>query len=290
MCSNDKRTRLVLLAIATGAAATGCGSPVSYHVKTNVPWPDQWIAGPRAPYSRELSVAAETVRWHRRTDVNRLAVDVEQKLAAKSSIFGFARVDYARRRPDPSRPDRDALPFVEVRVVPVWLLANGKSQSAALDASAGLRDAIEALARPMGRTVTWPDSERLSDRCGPVAEGDARAVLLRVLLERDLFVRCDSGPPDVVRSLEFRSEREFVNAIEAAARQSASRRDDGPIEIMHLREWIIDYVNRVCGGSEAAPFDVPGRPVGVISDRDVSAEVLADVKHHLSATLEYHVR
>lgn len=290
MCRNEMRCNLVLLAIATGAAASGCGSPVSYHVKTNVPWPDQWVAGPRAPYSRELSVAAETVRWHQRTDVNRLAADVERKLAARSSIFGFARVDYARRRPDPSRPDRDALAFVEVRIVPVWLLTKGKPQGVAIDASMELRDAVAALARPMGRAVTWPDGAGLSQRCGSVVDGDARARLLRLLLERDLFVRCDSGPPDVIRSLEFRNERDFVNAIETAARQSASRQDDGPIAIMHLRAWIIDYVNRVCGGSEAAPFDVPGRPVGVISDRDVSPEVLADVKHHLSATLEYHVQ
>jgi hypothetical protein len=290
MHSNDKTIALVWLAIAACATAAGCGSPVSYHVKTNVPWPDQWAAGPREPYSRELSVAPETVRWHEQVDVNRLASDVEQKLAAKSSIFGFARVDFARRRSDPTRPDRDALPFVEVRVVPVWLLNRGKAHSVPLEESVELRHAVEALSRSIGRTVNWPDSEGLSGRCGPAAGGDARANLLRLLLEHNLFARCESGPPDVLRSLEFRTEREFMNAIEAAARQSASRRDDGPIEVMRLDDWVVDYVNRVCAGAEAAPFDVPGRPVGLISARDVSAGVVAEAKHQLTATLEYHVR
>lgn len=276
--------------VASTCLVAGCGAPVAYHVKTNVPWPDEWAAGPRAPYSRELSVAAGTVAWHRDADVHRLAADVERRIAGESSIFGFARVDYARKVADPSKPDRKALPFVEVRIVPVWLLSTDGLSAGSLDESTTIRDAVEHLAREMHRTVAWPDSSRLNERCGPIPGGDARAVLMQLLLEHDLFIRCECGPPDVMRSLEFRDEKDFLAAIGAVARRSARRDIEGPIEVMHLRDWIIDYVNRVCGGAEAAPVMIAKRSVGLLSERDVTDAVVADVKQQLLATLEYHVR
>lgn len=284
-----QRSGLVIVA-AVCAGFVGCAAPVPYHVKTNVPWPDQWIAGPRAPYSRQLFVSAETVAWHRDTDPERMAAAAERKLSTLPSVFGFVRIDYARQQEDPTRPDKKALPFVEVRVVPVWFLAREGTTVGALDESTTFRDAVEGLARAMRRTVAWFDSEGLNDRCGPVPGGDPRSVLMHLLLERDLFVRCETGPPSVLRSLEFRDERAFATAIGVAAKHAAARYNDGPMEVVPLHEWIVDYVNRVCGGAEAAPVTIPRRSVGLLMPRDVTDDLVAAVKQQLLATLEYHVR
>lgn len=228
---------------------SGCASAGTYYVKTNVPWPDEWVTGPREPYSRPLRIAGPTLDWHHNLNVERLADTTQKKIDGKPAVYGYARVDYARKREDPTQPDDRAVAYVEARVVPVWVLPND-----------------------------------------PRIGGQPVRGKLEGMLQVETFPRVECGRPQVIRSIEYRSESAFLSAIDAAARASASRQRGTTLETLTLKQWTVDYVNRVCGGVEGAPFMLGRQRVGMLRPDDVTTKNVSEVKRYLATTLNDHVQ
>lgn len=287
----QKAAVFALLAACGEMVCAGCGQPRVYRIKTTVPWPDEWAVGARQPYHRALPVSEATVRWHHDADVEATARTIEERLAAKRSVFGFVRNDFARRRSDLAKADPRALRYVEARLVPVWLLpVESQTTGAPAKRTGRLHEVAEGLATVLGRPIAWPEGLDLQKPAAVADVDDAREALMRLLLVNDLFIRCDTPPPRVFRSLEYRSRSEFLAAIDAFAEAAADRPADQPIRVLPLSDWALDYVNRVCGGLEGAPFSLPGKQMGLLVREDLDDESLGRIKRQLEATLAYHVR
>jgi len=269
-------------------AAGGCAGPADYWVKTNVPWPDEWAAGPREPYSRRLPVSAETIHWHRAEDMRALVGDLQRRLVDRPAVFGFVRTDFARRRRETDRPDAKALPVVEVRVVPRWLVDGHKTMRSSIVLADELEENVNLIAALLGRKVAWPPDAGADRKATVPHAGKDPTALLGMLLENDLFIRCETPAPKVFRSLEYRGRSEFLEAVDQFIAAASVRPKARPLEVLGLTDWTLDYVNRVCGGLEAAPFELPGKRLGLLSPDDLNGPALTQIKAYLRSTLAYH--
>ena len=106
--------RTTMGAVMLLIAVNGCGPPV-YRIRTTVPWPDEWLVGPRRPDRIDLPLNLNTINWHKRTAsrsvrarVNRIAASYPNALIMSREGFGDLRGKTGDRL--------NALSFVEVRV------------------------------------------------------------------------------------------------------------------------------------------------------------------------------
>jgi len=218
-------------------AVNGCGPPV-YRIRTTVPWPDEWLVGPRRPDRFDMPLNLDTVNWHKRTASRSVRARVDKIAASYPNALIMSREGFGDLRGKTG--DRlNALSFVEVRVTGWPLPYSKESRRFNWDIEGvSLDQVLKQFSIGLGEELVL-DSE--VDGAMPISfqaeERGASLALAGMLLQNDLFLAPACLGTSVLRSYEYKSQNAFLRAVQKRAAAASSTRPKGPYVVMNLEHW-----------------------------------------------------
>jgi len=231
--------RLVCWAtIATIAVLCGgCAEAHRYTVKTDLPWPDEWAAGPRVPFDREVLLSSETVRWHRRVQMPRLARKIRMAVGRRADLYCFVRNMSAKR--EAAGRSGKGLAYLEVKIATRFFgpLKEPKRITAKYE-NRQFSQVIGELAGYIGRGyLLAPSVNSPAAVTADLKDIDPREALTRVLLDRNLFVEPIWYNPVILRSYEYPSSGKFLEAIKDLTAILSHPDPESPLSVVGLDQW-----------------------------------------------------
>ena len=222
-------------------AVNGCGPPV-YRIRTTVPWPDEWLAGPRRPDRIDLPLNLDTVNWHKRTASRSVRARVDRIAASYPNALIMSRKGFGDLRGKTG--DRlNALSFVEVRVTGWPLPYSRESRRFNWNIEGvSLEQVLQQFSIGLGEELILSGEV---DGAMPISfhakELGASLALAGMLLENDLYLAPACLGTSVLRSYEYKSQNAFLRAVQKRAAAASSARPKGPYEVMNLERWTQVY-------------------------------------------------
>jgi hypothetical protein len=227
--------RLVMVVVAAGLWG-GCGPAYRYEVKTDLPWPDEWV-GPRVPFDPTVLLASETLRWHREAPMGQVAEQVRSMLKDRADLYCFVRQMVAQ--PVPATRSAKSVPYLEVKIAARFF--GPLHQPGRMDLryeQEPLTDVLGELAARIGRGYLLSPQVAPGDGVtGQLSQVDPREAMARVLLDRDLFVEPVWYNPVTLRSYEYRSQASFLAAVTDATAILANPDPQAPLSVVPLEQW-----------------------------------------------------
>lgn len=228
-----KRCWIFLLLAVMG----GCGPPV-YRVRTTVPWPDEWKAGPRRPDRIDLPMSVDTMAWHRGTDRATLRRRVERIVAAYPDAMILSRTGFADLLGKARNP-ASAFAFLEVRVTACPIPVSRETRRFKWNINqVSLEQVLERFSIGIGQQIRLAHNV---DGSMPVTfhadELGAAEALACILLRNNLYLTPTCLGTSVLRSYEYANRDLFLRAIQSRATQATRARPKGPYQVITLEEW-----------------------------------------------------
>ena len=203
---------VILAAVLLLAVIGGCGPPV-YRVRTTVPWPDEWKAGPRRPDRIDLPMSLETMAWHRGTDSRILRRRVQRIIAAFPDAMILSRTGFADLQGRARNPD-SAFAFMEVRVTACPIPVSSETRRFKWNINeVSLEKVLERFSIGIGQKIRLADNV---DGSMPVTfhadELGAAEALACILLRNNLYLTPTCLGTSVLRSYEYANRDLFLRA------------------------------------------------------------------------------
>lgn len=220
------------------AVCAGCAQTHRYQVRAGLPWPDEWVSGSRIPFDRTVLLPTKTVRWHRQADWDRLIAQIEALRQERGDLYVFTRRMVATV-PHERRSARN-MPYLEVKVGAKFfgpLVRPGKI-SVVYD-NADFREVLGELTERIGRGyLLGPTVKDVAAVTAELRDVDPREALVRILIDRDLFVEPIWFNPVTVRSFEYRSQRRFLQAVREVTAMLSNPDPQVPLSVVPLEQWV----------------------------------------------------
>jgi hypothetical protein len=216
----------------------GCAGPREYAIPMNLPWPDEWAAGPRTPDRRVVLVGEPTELWHRNTSMSELRARVEKLGHEYPAALLLTRTGFATRAGRPQDGQR-ALEYLEVRVCALPLPRSRVIEPQDWDfAGRLLLECVLRCAAAMGVEIEpGPTVSALTPLPDSVRAKSPAQALGYLLLRADLYFEPALVGARVLRSYEYRTRQAFVLAVEMCLQEVQEAQPKGPYRVVTLRDW-----------------------------------------------------
>ncbi len=234
----SRRNEFLAFLIVLPPLLGGCGSSSAFRVKTSQPWPDEWVRGTGVPYERLVRFASETVTWHQKANWERLEGQIVALLARRHDLYGFVR--YGMAQPQGGNDPTKGLRYLEVKVAPCFFHLEEPAPRVTLDYKK--KPFVGAVADLMRRVDRgYVISPNVGDRApitARLADLDWREATTRIFLDSDVFVEPVWFNPVSLRSYEYATRSEFLEAVRQALRSMRDPAPEAPLTIVPWREWV----------------------------------------------------
>jgi hypothetical protein len=219
---------------ATAALSGGCMQVQPYLGKTDLPWPDEWSSGSSIPFDRAVLLSAHTVRRHRKAQMVQRPRKIRSAVTRRLDLYCFAREMRASSEPR-GRP----LPYLEVKIAARFFgPLKIESRSTIEYDGAEFGEVIGRLAGHVGRGFLLSPSVGLVVSVTAVlADVDLREVLVRILLDRNLFIDPIWHNPVTLRSYDYSSQEMFLDAVGHVTAILANPDPHAPLSEVSLADW-----------------------------------------------------
>jgi hypothetical protein len=245
----------------------GCTNARFYRIPTNLPWPDEWVAGKRTPTHLEIALAGSTIAWHRSLDPDLLADEIDALLYPKPAVRHYTRIDFAVPERKADR-DRKTIPIVEVKIDAALLpVSTDLPPFQANWSDKPFDEAMEMFSVRFGRKIEVAQEAEPPDVISAkFKDVDPRLAFAQLLLDCDLFFLPTVSAPQVHRSFEYTSKAEFLRALQTTAKQIETAIEmNAPITIVPFAQWLHEHPEpqRVVWQLDTQDDDAPPQPVSL---------------------------